>query len=96
MNAPLSALDLLAFVVELSALAETVDTYSMQFNPADISEDSREEFVKLSKALYFSSMLSFGVHPNDGYDSLFAAAAKALFMLGKRSGTFTFAVSKTE
>lgn len=96
MNAQLSDFDLFASVVELFALAETVDAYSAQFNPADISEEAMEKFVKISKALFLGSMLSFGVKPNEGYEDLFASGVKALFMVGKRSGTLTFAVSDGE
>lgn len=89
---------LVALLNVISTNGKVVDEYVQQFDPRAIDEETTKRLISISRCLLASSILVFNIVPEKEalLSEMIATHVKALFMLGKRSSTLTFAVSDNE
>ena len=88
----------LGALLNVSIHGKVVDEYAQQFDPRVVDAKTMERLLSISRSLLSSSILTFNTVPEEEglLSEMVAVHVQALFMLGKRSGTLTFAVSDGE
>lgn len=88
----------LGALLNVSIHGKVVDEYAQQFDPRVVDAETMERLLSISRSLLSSSILTFNTVPEEEglLSEMVAVHVQALFMLGKRSGTLTFAVSDNE
>ena len=94
MNAPLTPEERL--MASLAALyhADLIEDLSSQFDTAFLTEEQLMQLANVLSSLYSTCKLAFGCEPVDTFEDLVIAHARAIMVLGRRTGTLSFAVSE--
>ena len=94
----LQEIDYLKALLSIHENSKVVDEYAHEFDPHSVSEETMKKMASIANSLLASSLLAFNAEPEKQIklSEMIAIHVQALYMLGKRSGTVTFAVSDSE